>query len=66
MRRELLGVARQFINFVELLVPPHKVQADLLRFSLYSFNRNDARVEPAARLAAARIYFCPFDDRGIR
>ena len=56
MGSKFLGIARQFIHFIELLVPAHKVQADLHGFPLIiTLDANDARVEPAARLPTARV-----------
>ena len=34
MRRELLGIPRQFIDLIELLVPSNKVQSDFDGFPL--------------------------------
>ena len=66
MRSKFLGIARQFIDLVELLVPAHEVQADLLRFSLIiTLDANDSSIKPAPSLATSSIYFCPFDDRRI-
>mmetsp|Transcript_7469 Transcript_7469/g.20805 ORF Transcript_7469/g.20805 Transcript_7469/m.20805 type:complete len:200 (+) Transcript_7469:564-1163(+) len=66
MRSKFLGIARQFIHFIELLVPAHEVQADLHGFPLIiTLDANDARVEPAARLPTARVDLGPFDDRRI-
>ena len=62
MRSKFLGIARQFIDLVELLVPAHEVQADLDGLSLIiTLHRSNSSVEPAACLAAARVDFRAFD-----
>ena len=67
MRSKFLGIARQLIDLVELLVPAHEVQADLDGLSLIiTLDRDHARVEPAPCLAAARVDFRAFDYCTIR
>ena len=66
MRSKFLGIARQFIHLIELLVPAHEVQADLHGFPLIiTLDGYHARVEPTTCLAAARVDLGPFDDRRI-
>ncbi len=66
MGSKFLGISRQFIHFIELLVPAHEVQADLHGFPLIiTLDANDARVEPAARLAAARVDLGAGDELGV-
>ena len=56
MGSKFLGIARQFIHFIELLVPAHKVQADLDSFPLIiTLDANDSSIKPAARLPTARV-----------
>ena len=56
MRSKFLGIARQLIDLVELLVPAHEVQADLHGFPLIiTLDANDSSIKPAARLPTARV-----------
>ena len=55
MGSKFFRISRQFIHFIELLVPPHKVQADLHGFPVSTLDANDSSIKPATRLAAARV-----------
>ena len=66
MGSKFLGIARQFIDLVELLVPAHEVQADLDGLPVDPFHRSNSSVEPAARLAAASVDLGAFDYCTIR
>ena len=66
VRSKFLGVARQLIDLVELLVPAHEVQADLDGLSLIiTLDGSNTSVKPAAGLAAARVDLGAFHYCGI-
>ena len=55
MRSQFFRIPRQFINFIELLVPAHEVQAHTYGFPLDPLHRNDSSIKPTTGLAAARV-----------